>query len=302
LYLNAHTVLNTSSPCQFSGRDFARVSGRSEKISGVSWLDTVVTATAALAAMRAAVERGDVDEAARRGALAGPAVVERALRSADQATQLAGTAAAPIVEDRAELLAPLAKLAAGADRRTALSAAEAARAIARELARGGRPDDVAPGDIAAGQIAWADLALRSDRWIELRTCALEAAVALDPAGTGVDLDAALRDLDPAFRRAVTAAVALPVPAAAITALAGAVAHDTDGLAALGAAQSLCLSLESGPGAGPILGALGPDGLARIRALVARRPAGALASTVRDAGRCLARGRRSTPAAKPRTRR
>ena len=270
----------------------------------MSWLDTVAAATAALAAMRAAYERGDIDEAARRGALAGPTVVERALRSADRPAQLAGIAAAPIVEDRAELLAPLATLAAGAERRTAEAAADAARAIARELADRGRPDDIAPGDVAAWQVAWADLALRSDRSIELRTAALDAAVALDPAGIGVDLDAALRDLDPAFRRAVTTAVALPVPAAAVAALAAAVVHDTDGLAALGAAQSLCLSLDAGPGAEPILGALGADGLARIRALAARPPAGALPSAMRDAGRCLARGHRAAPApaGKPRTRR
>jgi hypothetical protein len=106
-----------------------------------------------------------------------------------------------------------------------------------------------------------------------------------------------------FRRAVASAVALPVPAAAVAALAAAVVHDTDGLAALGAAQSLCLSLDAGPGAEPILGALGADGLARIRALAAKPPAGALPSAVRDAGRCLARRREApAPAGKPRTRR
>ena len=256
-------------------------------------------AAAGLASMRAALERGDLDEAARQGALDGPAVVERGLASADRATRLAAIAAAPIVEDRAELLAPLARLAAGPDRRTALPAADAARRIARELAHRGRPDDLAPGDLAAWQAAWAELALRGDRWIEIRLAALDTAAALDPGGTGVELGAALRDPDPAFRRATAAAIRLPVPAAAIAALAGAVIRDGDPLTALGAAQSLCLSLEAAPRPA-ILGALGPAGLARIRALAAAPPTGAAASAVRDAARCLAPAASTAPgAARPR---
>jgi hypothetical protein len=251
----------------------------------VTWLHVVLLA-ASLATMRAAALRGDLDEAARQGALAGPAVVERALGSRERTLQLAAIAAAPLVEDRAELLAPLARIAAGADRRTAVPAAEAARTIARELARAGRGDDLAPGDVAAWQTAWAELALRGDRWIELRIAALETAVALDPAGTGVDLAAALHDADPAFRRAAVTAVRLPAAASTYAALAGAVAHDDDPLTALGAAQSLCLSLAASAPAAPILDALGAAGRARIRALVASPPAGAAAAVVRDAARCL----------------
>src|SRR4051812_27938193 len=194
--------------------------------------------------MRAAYERGDLDEAARRGALAGPAVVERALTSSDRVTQLAAIAAAPVVEDRAELLGPLARIAGGADRRSAEAAAAAARAIAGELARRDRADDLAPGDIAAWQAAWTELALRSDRWIEVRVAALDAAAALDPGGTGVDLGTALPAPDPAFRRAAVTAVRLPVQPAAVPALAGAIARDADPATALDAAQSLCLSLEA----------------------------------------------------------
>jgi hypothetical protein len=238
--------------------------------------------------MRAAIERGDLDEAARQGALAGPAVVERALASRDRMIQLAAIAAAPIVEDRAELLAPLAHLADGADRRTAIPAAQAARAIARELARRDQPDDLAAGDVAAWQAAWAALALRGDRWIELRIAALDTAAALDPAGIGVDLAAALRDPDPAFRRAAATIVPLPAPAGAYAALAGAITHDVDPAAALGAAQSLCLSLAGGAKPRPILDALGPAGLARIRALVTGPvPDATPPPAVRDAGRCLA---------------
>jgi hypothetical protein len=254
----------------------------------MSWIQVIVTAAAAMAAMRAAIERGDLDEAARQGALAGPAVVERALASRDRRIQLAAVAAAPIVEDRAELLAPLARLAGGADPRTAVAAAQAARAIARELAHRDRPDDLAADDLAAWQAAWAALALRGDHGIELRLAALDTAAALDPAGIGVDLAAALRDPDPAFRRATAVIVPLPAPAAVYAALAGAIVHDTDPATALGAAQSLCLSLEGGAKPGPILGALGPAGLARLRALVTGPvPDATLPSAMRDGRRCLA---------------
>jgi len=252
----------------------------------VSWIGIVAMAAAGLATMRAAVERGDLDEAARQGAMAGPAVVERALASRDRTTQIAGIAAARLVEDRAELLAPLARIAGGGDRGTAQPAAEAARAIARELAARDRSDDLAPGDLAAWQAAWADLALRGDRWIELRVAALDAAASLDPAGIGVDLAAALGDADLEFRRAVVVAVHLPVSPRAHAALAGAIVHDVDALTALGAAQSLCLSLEAAPRK-PILDAVGPAGIARLRALVTAPPAGATATALRDAARCLA---------------
>src|SRR5262249_34973300 len=95
----------------------------------------LVVLAANLAAMRAAVEHGDFAEAARQGSLAGPAVVERALASPDRTSQLAGIAAATIVEDRVELLPALAHLAGGPDRRTAIPAARAARDIARQPAR-----------------------------------------------------------------------------------------------------------------------------------------------------------------------
>ena len=178
----------------------------------MSWLTVLAMGAAGVLAMRAAFERGDLEEAARRGALAGPAVVEHALGASDprseidRMTRLAAIAAAPLVEDRAELLAALAKVAGGADRRTAIPAAAAARTIAREFMRHDRPDDIAPDDVATWRAAWADLAMRGDRWIELRVLALDTAAALDPQGVGVDLAAALADPDPAFRRAAASAV------------------------------------------------------------------------------------------------
>jgi hypothetical protein len=250
----------------------------------MSWLHLIAMGATGLAAMRAALERGDLDDAARRGALAGPAVVEQALASPDRVTRLAGVVAAPLVEDRAELLDALARVAGGPDRRTALPAATAARAIARALARHDRPDDLADDDLATWRAAWAQLALRGDRWIELRLSALDTAAALDPAGLGVELGAALRDPDPAFRRAAATLAPLPAPPASYPALAAAVVGDIDPEVALGAAQTLCLSLDPA-GPRPVLDALGAAGLARIRALATteRRDATAL----RDAARCLA---------------
>jgi hypothetical protein len=249
------------------------------------WLNILAAGAIGIAAMRAAFLSGDLDEAAREGALSGPAVVEKALRTSDRPTQLAAIAAAPIVEDRAELLDALAEVAAGADRRVAIPAARAARTIARELANSDRPDDIARDDIATWRRLWGQLAMRSDRWIELRMAALDTAAALDPSGIAVDLGAALQDADPAFRSGVVAIVPLPVPPALVAPLAGAVIHDHEGEVALAAAQTLCLSLdEAAPR--PILEALGPEGLARIRALAraSRRPH---AAEVTDAARCLA---------------
>jgi hypothetical protein len=252
----------------------------------VTGLHVLVMGATGVAAMRAALEHGDLDEAARRGALAGPAVVERALEAPDRLTRIAAIAAAPIVEDRAELLPTLARVAGGGDRRTAIPAASAARAIARELASHDRPDDLTEEDLATWRAAFAALAMRGDRWIELRVVALDTAAALDPAGIGVDLTAALHDPDPAFRRAAAASVPLPAPVASYAALAGAIAGDHDPDVALGAAQSLCLSIDAAASPRPILDALGAAGLARIRGLVTSDRASA-AAAVRDAARCLA---------------
>lgn len=253
------------------------------------WLHLIV-AVAGLASMRAAMERGDVDEAARQGVLAGPAVIEQALRAPDRAARLAGIAAAPDASGRAELLEALATAAAGPDRRTAIPAARAARTIARELAERELPDDIAPDDARAWRDAWAALAARADRWIELRVIALDTAAALDRAATpvgaaptsiGLTLDTALADRDAAFRRAAIANVPAPVPAAMRPALAGALAKDTDNAVALAAANALCFDLVA-DAPGPILDAIGPAGLTRLKSLVD----GAKPATVRDAKRCL----------------
>ena len=255
------------------------------------WLHLIVIAGAGIASMRAAMERGDVDEAARQGELAGAVIIEEALAAPDRPARLAAIAAAPSVEGAAELLDALAVAAGGPDRRTAIPAARAARTIARELAERELPDDIASDDAIAWRDAWAALATRTDRWIELRVLALDTAAALDRAATqpgergsiGIALDTALADRDPAFRRAAIAVVPAPVPAPMRAALAATLAKDTDADVALAAAQALCFDLVA-DAPGPILDAIGPAGLERIKSLVD----GAKANpAVRDAKRCLA---------------
>jgi hypothetical protein len=246
------------------------------------WLTWLVLGSTASAAMNAAVMRGDLDEAARQAVLAGPAVVERALAAADRPRVLAAIAAAPIVEDGAELLPALARIAGAPDRRTAIPAAAAARAIARALARRDRPDDLADDDLATWRSAWAELAMRGDRWIELRVLALDAAAALDRAGVGVDLATALRDPDPAFRRAAAELVPWPALATTFAPLGAAVARDGDREVALAAARALCGGLQD---PAPALDALGAAGLARIRDLVTA-PRAPSKAALRDLGRCL----------------
>src|SRR5262249_6763565 len=142
----------------------------------------LVWAVAGIASMKAAVERGDLDEAARQGKLAGPAVVERALASPDRATRMAGIVAAAVRHARGELLPALARVASGPDRRPAIPAARVALDIARHLPRGWQADDdIADDDIATWRQSFADLAMHADRWIELRVLALDTAQALaDP--------------------------------------------------------------------------------------------------------------------------
>jgi hypothetical protein len=149
--------------------------------------------------MVAALARGDLDEVARQGAIAGPAAVEKSLAGPGRDSVLAGIVAAPAVEDRAELLPALARVAAGPDRRTAIPAARAARTIAAELAAHELPDDLAPGDVDDWRARFAELALARDHFVEVRIAALDAASSLahvnDPAALGFDA-ALLTDPDP----------------------------------------------------------------------------------------------------------
>ncbi|MGE0866934.1 MAG: hypothetical protein AB7P03_00110 [Kofleriaceae bacterium] len=258
----------------------------------VSWAH-IALAAAGIATMRAAVDRGDLDEAGRQGAIAGAKVVEQALVSSERKVRLAGAAAAPAVNGRIALLDALANAAAGPDRRTAIPAAYAARTIARQLACaqggacvGGDPqdlggDDIADDDLQRWRATWFAIALRADRWIELRTLALDVVATLAP--TGIDVSRALTDDDPAFRSAAIAVTPAPVPAAMQPLLGAVIANDRDPQVALMAAQILCSDLAIDP-AGPVLTALGPAGAKRLRTLVATR--GASPNAVRQARRCL----------------
>ena len=256
----------------------------------MSWIGIIVLGAAGIASMKAALERGDLDEAARQGALAGPAVIEAALASPDRATRLAGIVAAPATEDRAELLVPLAKLAADPDRRVARPAAQAGRAIARELAALEPTDDLADADVLAMRDDFAAVALDQTRWIDVRVAAIETAAALDqaigrnlPRLLGVPVTIALADPDPAFRSAAITALPVPVPASVRTALVTVVTSDASPRVALTAAATLCADLAT-DAPGPVLDALGADGIAKVRTLVKQKDIAP--QLVRDANRCL----------------
>jgi len=259
-------------------------------IARVGWLGLIVVGAAGIASMKAALERGDLDEAARQGVLAGPAVVEAALGSADRSTRFAAITAAPQSEDRAELLVGLAKLAADPDRRAAIPAARAARTIARELAAHDPADDLADADVRGMRDSFSALALDRSRWIEVRVAALETAAALDqavgrdlPGLIGVPLTVAFEDPDPAFRTAAITAVPMPVPIAARATLAAMITRDESPRVALTAAGALCADLAIDPAA-PVLAALGADGIAKLRVLIKAK--GSAPQLVRDANRCL----------------
>ncbi len=262
------------------------------------WILTV----ASLVSMRAAIDRGDVDEAARQGVLAGPSVVEQALAARDRPAILAGIAAAPSVVDREELLVPLARVAGTGDRRIAIPAARAAREIAHALGqRTEVPDDLAVDDVATWRAAWTELAIDRDRFIEVRIAALDTATALaridrrvidpDTPAIGVDLARALGDPDPAFRGAAIADLPIPVPASMRGAVVTVIQRDTDPEVALAAAAALCGDLAIDPPA-PVQDALGTDGIARIRTLVSAPGTGRMHRVrIRDARRCLRGTRR-----------
>lgn len=193
--------------------------------------------------MTAAMDRDDLDEASRQGALAGPSVVERALAAPSRTARLAGIAAAPAVEDRAELIPALARLASGPDRRTAIPAALAARTIARRLAQHELPDDLAADDVASWRASCEAIARRGELFVEVRVIALETAAelarAIDPGALGFELPALLADSDPALRAAAVDLVPRPVPAALRPALVATFTGDADPQVRLAAAAALC---------------------------------------------------------------
>lgn len=206
--------------------------------------------------MTDAFERGDIDEATRQGAIAGPVVVEAGLGSGSRGVQLASIASAPYVEDRAELLSSLATVAAGPDRRTAIPAATSARAIARELGRQELPDDIGDDDLATWRARYEAIAANKNHFIEVRVLALDTIAAL---GT-VDVARALEDPDADFRAAAVALVPVPTPEPMFAPLAKAIREDADEDVVRTAANALC---EQRDKAVALLGAQGLDRLKKL---------------------------------------
>jgi hypothetical protein len=186
------TVLNTSSPCQIFCANFATSDDVDARITDVHLL----ISASRVALMVAALDRGDLDEVARQGALAGPSAVEHALGSRVRAEQLAAIVAAPAVEDRAELLPALARVAAGNDRRVAIPAARAALTIARDVATHDRPDDVAADDVEVWRASFEAIAKSPSALIETRVIALDVAHTLARDGVGFELAPMLGNPDP----------------------------------------------------------------------------------------------------------
>lgn len=255
----------------------------------------LVLATLAGAKLVAALEHGTPDDIAWTGRQVGTDEVAAVLADTDPLAARAATIAAPAVDDGWSLLDELAARATGWDRTAAVDATHAALIIARRLdgdlaIETDLPDDV----LAALGARWLAIARRGDRWPDVRVGALEIAARLararvataeDDPGPGYDLDRFLADPDPALRRA--AAELLPQPTAAVfrASLARAVIDDPDRAVVVAAAQALCADLAAGDAKPPILAALGPPGLARLRGVVtapglAALPPGALVDTAR----------------------
>ncbi|MFT3697361.1 MAG: hypothetical protein QM831_29735 [Kofleriaceae bacterium] len=221
--------------------------------------------------MTAAVERGDLDEAARQGMEAGPAIVAQALHAKSRTTILAGIVASPAVEDRAELLPDLAKLAGSGDRRIAIPAARAAKQIADLLGKKELPDDIATDDVQAWRASFEQLAVTRGYPIEVRVASLETAAALehviDRDQLGFDLTKVLADPDPLLRIAALDLVPRPIEGALRAAIVNAISDSNDGVA-LAAANIACADEDKS----------GVD-LARVKALVKAHPA-------TEAARCI----------------
>lgn len=261
---------------------------------------------AAAAAAVSAFERGDLDETARRFHQAGRDGISAALSgSRTSGSRTAALAAMWAVRERGEPwpLPQLLAAAARSDRRRALAASDTALAIATRLGlESAEAEDLDAGTLAAWQADWLALARRTDTWIEVRSDALEVAVlvgriasAMEPAAAAaVDearssaLLAMLADADPAMRRSALELLGTPLPRPVRDELARLIVAEAEPLVARAAAAALCGELGAQV-AGDVLGALGDEGLSRVREL-AKATTTAVASDV-ELARCLAADRR-----------
>jgi hypothetical protein len=263
-------------------------------------LASLLPATAIADRLVNAYLRGDDAEVARRGRLASAHDLAPGIVSPDRVTTLAAIAAAPSAVDAWELLLYLADLAGGADRPIAQAAARTADQIAATITADALwTFDIERDAIAKRAAAWAAIAARDDRWADVRVLALEISQqlsrALDPATVGLDLNAALLDLDPEFRRAALELLPSPVPTAERDRAARAAQQDPDPVVAIAAVQAVCSGLAFGDPAQKALAALGEEALSRARDAITD---GSLPLTARmDAARCVAaEGSRASRAA------
>jgi hypothetical protein len=255
------------------------------------------SAVAPTPAFEAAFRRGDLDETTR--------LLQRAGRDA-AATALAGSrtsalAAMWAVQERGEPwpLPPLAAAAGSSDRRRALAATQAALAIATRLGMESAEAEDLDGETLTGwQADWLAVARRTDTWIDVRSDSVEVAVllgrlaaALEPAAAkpGEDalsaaLLALLADEDPAMRRAALELLGTPLARPVREEVARLIVSEAEPAVARAAAAALCSEL-GGQVAGDVMGALGTEGMSRIREL-AKATTAAVASDV-ELARCLA---------------
>lgn len=283
---------------------------------GALGTDSSAVASREVAAAVSSFRRGDLDETARRFHRAGRDAVLVAVRGADRTAALA---ALWTMQERAEPwpLAVLAELAASSDRRRARAAAAVAATLAARLSvEAAEAEDLDGEELLSWQADYLAIAGRADGWIDVRTDCLEvaallgrvalvlgvapaaptavppsppspAAPARPPAATSpgdAALLAALADPDPAMRRAAVDLFASPIPPPIRAELARLAAAEADPVVARAAAAALCAEL-AGQIAGDVLGALGREGMNRVREL-ARATTDAQAADV-DLARCLA---------------
>ncbi len=245
---------------------------------------------AAAAAAVIAFRRGDLDETTRLFQRAGRAALAAAI-AGDRTTAIAAMWA---MRERAEPwpLALLATAAGSADRRRALAATAAATAIAARLdVERAEAEDLDGEALAGWQADWLAVARRAEGWIDVRSDALEVAallgrvaVALGAEAGEAGLLAAVGEVDPALRRAAIELLSSPLSPAVRAELARVAVAEADPAVARAAAAVLCAEL-AGRIAGDVLGALGREGLTRIRELAKATTAAEPADV--DLARCLA---------------
>jgi hypothetical protein len=245
----------------------------------------------------AAFRRGDLDETTRLLQRAGRDVVLAALG----ASRTAALAAMWAVQERGEPwpLPQLAAAAGSADRRRALAATAAALTLATRLQLESAEAEDLDGETLTGwQADWLAVARRADTWIDVRSDSLEVAVlighiaaALEPAAARPGQDALsaallalLADEDPAMRRSALELLGTPLPRPTREEVARLIVAEAEPAVARAAAAALCAEL-GGQVAGDVMGALGTEGMARLREL-ARATTVAIAADV-ELARCLA---------------